>query len=178
MTQRVNLSTVAKKNPHFKLSAYQTIHKAELNERMLKTLRRNDIDRPKVLKEKYDVFRQFEPQLIKISEVKRTVRQELKRRKQQKYSSHYDAHQNYHEILEYIHTRYEPTRKDKPERAIEINPFDQKIINEHKMLRLPVELERRFIEILYIIIVDSWELPLGSQWIDLLNFLNAFSQDS
>jgi len=118
VNQHVSLSSVAKKNPNFKLSAYQTIHKAELNERMLKTLRRNDIDRPKVLKEKYDIFRQYEPQLIQIPEVKRTVRQELKRRKQQKYSSQYDAHQNYYEILEYIHTRYEPTRKDKPERAI------------------------------------------------------------
>ena len=48
-SHRLNLSTIAKKNPNFKLSAYQTIHKAKLNERMLQTLRRNDIDRPKVL---------------------------------------------------------------------------------------------------------------------------------
>ena len=106
-----------------------------------------------------DIFRKFEPQLIKIPEVKRTVRDEFIRRKQQKYSTCYDAHQNYHELLEYIHSRYDPLRKDAPERAAEINPFDQKVISDHKMLRLPVELERRFLEILYMIIVDSWEIP-------------------
>ena len=36
--KRVKLSTVAKKNPNFKLSAYQTIHRAKLNERLLRTL--------------------------------------------------------------------------------------------------------------------------------------------
>ena len=46
------------------------------------------------------------------------------------------------------------------------------------MLRLPVELERRFLEILYVIIVDSWEIPVSHQWIELLNFLNAFTAES
>lgn len=79
--RRVRLSTVAKKNPNFKLAAYQQIHKTKLNERMLQTLQRNDVDRPKVIREKYDIFRQFESKLEDIPEVKRTVREELKRRK-------------------------------------------------------------------------------------------------
>ena len=29
-------------------------------------------------------------------------------------------------------------------------------------------------EILYVIIEDSWELPIGNQWIELLDFLDAF----
>lgn len=33
-------------------------------------------------------------------------------------------------------------------------------------------------EILYVIIMDSWELPVGKQWIELLNFLNAFDAES
>ena len=53
-----------------------------------------------------------------------------------------------------------------------------KIIREEKILRLPVELERRFLEIVYVIIIDSWELPVGYQWIELLNFLRAFTADS
>lgn len=52
-----------------------------MNERMLQTLQRNDIDRPKVIREKYEIFQHYEPNLINIPEVKRTVRDELKKRK-------------------------------------------------------------------------------------------------
>ena len=45
-------------------------------------------------------------------------------------------------------------------------------------MRLPVELERRFFEILLVILEDSWELPVGHQWIELLEFLRAFNWDS
>mgnify|MGYP006923013835 FL=1 len=43
---------------------------------------------------------------------------------------------------------------------------------------MPVEIERRFLEILYVIIVDSWELPAGKQWIEILSFLHAFEVES
>ena len=92
--------------------------------------------------------------------------------------SYSEAFHNYHELLEFIHTRYDPKRKDNEERTIKINAIDQKIINDNKMLRLPVELERRFLEILYVILVDTWELPVGQQWIELLHFLNAFTAES
>ena len=52
-------------------------------ERLLLTLSRSDIDRPKVLNEKYDIFRKYEDQLKDIPEVKRAMRAELKRRKNQ-----------------------------------------------------------------------------------------------
>ena len=44
-------------------------------------LQRHDIDRPKVMREKYDILKQYEPNLININEVKRTVREELRKRK-------------------------------------------------------------------------------------------------
>ena len=178
IVKRWKLSSLAKKNPNFKLAAFQTIHKAKLNERLLQTLQRNDVDRPKVIHEKDDIFRHYEPNFLNIPEVKRTVRDELKKRKQSKYSSYTEAYNNYLELLEYIHTRYNPKREDAPERAIQLNAIDQKIIFENNMLRLPVELERRFLEILYVIIVDSWEIPVSYQWIELLNFLNAFTAES
>ena len=159
--KQVRLSTVAKKNPNFKLSAYQTIHKAKLTERLLATLERNDVDRPKVIREKYDIFKYFEPQLINIPEVKRTVRQELKRRKHEKLHGHSHARQCYNDMLEYIHTRYDPDRKDAPEKAIKLSAVEFKVIKENNLLRLPVELERRFLEIVGMIIEDSWELPSG-----------------
>ena len=131
-----------------------------------------------MIHEKYDIFKQYEPNILNIAEVKRTVREELKKRKQTKYLSYSEAFHNYNELLEFIHTRYDPKRKDNEERAIEINAIDQKIINDNKMLRLPMELERRFLEILYVILVDTWELPVGQQWIELLHFLNAFTHES
>lgn len=82
------------------------------------------------------------------------------------------------ELLEYIHTRYDPKRLDNPERATEVNALDYKIIKEHKLIRTPVELERRFLEILFVIISDSWEIPEGHQWIELLEFLKAFTVES
>ena len=38
VVKRCKLSSLAKKNPNFKLTAFQTIHKAKLNERLLQTL--------------------------------------------------------------------------------------------------------------------------------------------
>lgn len=41
-----------------------------------------------------------------------------------------------------------------------------------------MELERKFLEVMQMMIVDNWNLPKSHQWIDLLNFIDAFSQDS
>ena len=46
---KVKLSTLAKKNPNFSLVAFTKIHRMEMNERLLQTLERNDIERPKVM---------------------------------------------------------------------------------------------------------------------------------
>ena len=51
-------------------------------------------------------------------------------------------------------------------------------MTEYNILRIPVELEHRFLEVLQLIIVDSWELPLGYQWIELLEYLEAFTTQS
>ena len=178
MLKTVRLSTLAKKNPNFKLSAYQTIHKAKLSERLMKTLERNDVDRPKRIREKYDIFRYYEPNLVNVPEVKNTMRDELKRRKHDTYVKQVESRHNYIELLEYVHSRYDPKRRDNPIKAVEVNAIDAKLISEHKVLRLPVELERRFFEILYVIIEDNWELPSGKQWVELLEYLNAFNADS
>ena len=81
------------------------------------------------------------------------------------------------ELLEYIHTRYDHRRLDAPERAVELTAIEKKLTsgeNGNRILRAPVELERRFLEILYVIIEDSWELPTEGQWIELLDFLQGF----
>ena len=65
------------------------------------------------------------------------------------------------DLLEYVHSRYDPERKDNLSKAIEVNALDTKLMSDNHILRLPVELERRFLEILFVIIEDSWELPIG-----------------
>ena len=82
-----------------------------------------------MIHEKYDIFKQYEPNILNIPEVKRTVREELKKRKQTKYLSYSEAFHNYQELLEYIHTRYDPKRKDNLERAIDTNAIDLRIIS-------------------------------------------------
>ena len=134
----------------------------------MKTLERNDVDRPKRIREKYDIFRYFEPNLVNVPEVKNTMREELKRRKHDEYVRQVEARHHYQDLLDYVHSRYDPKRKDNPSKAVEVNAMDAKMISEHKVLRLPVELERRFFEILHIMIEDNWQLPIGFQWIELL----------
>lgn len=43
---------------------------------------------------------------------------------------------------------------------------------------MPCELERKFLDIVHLILVDSWEIPTSNQWISILQYLDAFSKDS
>ena len=36
---------------------------------------------------------------------------------------------------------------------------DQPILRDKKLIRVPCELERRFMDILHVILSDAWELP-------------------
>ena len=176
--RRLKLSTIAKKNPNFQLAAYPKIHKMQLNERLLQTLERNDVDRPKAMREKQEILREFEADIEHIPEVKGAVRDEMKRRKKERFEDFKRARYSYHELLEYIHTRYQPERPDARERANPVSATDKKIITENDLKRVPVELERRFMEILYVILEDGWQLPRGYQWVEVLEYLQAFHQHS
>ena len=110
--------------------------------------------------------------------MKGAIRDEMKRRKKERYEEFKRGRHSYHEMLEYIHTRYQPDRPDARERAVEVSALDKKVINENELKRVPVELERRFMEILFVILEDGWQLPRGYQWIEVLEYLQAFSQHS
>ena len=49
----MKLSSIAKRNPNFSLVAFTKIHRMQMNERLLQTLVRNDVERPKVMQEKF-----------------------------------------------------------------------------------------------------------------------------
>lgn len=82
------------------------------------------------------------------------------------------------ELLEFIHSRYDPNRKDDPSKALPISPFEKKVTQEKNLVRVPVMLERQFLEIMYIILEDGWQVPQGAQWLDILEYLRAFESES
>ena len=49
---------------------------------------------------------------------------------------------------------------------------------ENCVKRLPCELERRFFDILYIIVKDWWYVPDTSQWIEIIKQIGGFEPDS
>jgi len=49
---------------------------------------------------------------------------------------------------------------------------------ENGVKRLPCELERRFFDILYIIVKDWWYVPDSSQWIEIIKQIGGFEPDS
>lgn len=120
-------------------------------------------------------MKNFEPEIEYIPGVKSAVRAEMKKKMKIRYERFKNGRISYQELLEYIHTRYQPERPDCKERSIEVDAFDKKLIRENSLTRVPVELERRFMEILYLILADGWHLPEGKQWIEVLEFLEAFS---
>ena len=71
---KTKLSTLAKKNPNFSLVAFPKIHRMQMNERLLQTLVRNDVERPKVMQEKFQILKNFEPEIENIAGVKSAVR--------------------------------------------------------------------------------------------------------
>ena len=71
---KTKLSTLAKKNPNFSLVAFTKIHRMQMNERLLQTLVRNDVERPKVMQEKFQILKTFEPEIENIAGVKSAVR--------------------------------------------------------------------------------------------------------
>lgn len=83
----------------------------------------------------------------------------------------------YKELLEYIHSRYCPRRPDNPTRQRKIS-LEENIALDSGVKRLPCELERRFFDILYIIVKDWWYVSDGNQWIDILRQIGAFEPES
>lgn len=47
--RRYKLSSIAKANPNFSLSAFSKIHRIQLNNRLMASLERNEIERPKII---------------------------------------------------------------------------------------------------------------------------------
>jgi len=57
--RKASLSTLACRYENFELGKYNKVHRIKLSERLLQTLERNDIERPKVLMKKAQVFREL-----------------------------------------------------------------------------------------------------------------------
>lgn len=73
------MSTLARKYRDFSLSKYSKVHKVELSERLLKTLERNEVERPKVLKQKVHVLNSLADKISKLPEVRDTINSEMQK---------------------------------------------------------------------------------------------------
>ena len=71
---------MARRFPNFDLSAYPKVHKIRMNEKLLQTLERNDVERPKVLAKKKQVFEALNNELEKLPVVKDAIGVELMKR--------------------------------------------------------------------------------------------------
>ena len=78
--KKLSLSSMVRKYPNFDMSAYPKVHKIRLNEKLWNTLERNDIERPKVLAKKKQVFDMLNADMDKLPVVKDAITQELTRR--------------------------------------------------------------------------------------------------
>ena len=85
--------------------------------------------------------------------------------------------QIYCQLLEYIHSRYQPQRPDNPSLR-RITSIKENEAIEVGVKRMPCELERRFFDVLYIIVKDWWYVPDGGQWVEILRQIGAFEPDS
>jgi hypothetical protein len=74
----------------------------------------------------------------------------------------------YSELCEFVHTRFEPLRTDCPERKKQVISQAEFDAMDRGVKRLPSELERRFMDILYLIASDWWLVPSGAQWVEIL----------
>ena len=86
---KLSVSSMVSKYPNFDLSAYPKVHKIRLNEKLWNTLERNDVERPKVLVKKQQVFDSLITEMDKFPVVKDAITFELKKRENKAIKKYY-----------------------------------------------------------------------------------------
>ena len=84
----------------------------------------------------------------------------------------------YQELLEYIHTRFSPLRPDNPALAKSSMTTAELDAQHLGVKRVPSELERRFFDILYLIVADWWLVPSPEQWVEIMAQIGCFHPES
>lgn len=111
-------------------------------------------------------------------DVKNRVHFEMKKLKDKAEKMYAEARQVYVELLEFVNSRYNADRKDCPARSVKLTKFEKQQIVKLGLKRMPVELERRFMDILMLLLKDDWTIPEKAEWMDVLEFLDAFDVES
>ena len=73
------MSKLARKYHDFSLTKFAKVHRIEMSERLLKKLERNDVDRPKVIKQKVRVLNSLTNDISKLPEVRDTINTEMQK---------------------------------------------------------------------------------------------------
>ena len=74
----------------------------------------------------------------------------------------------YLQLLKWIKERYLDERHSVLEEAPDLFNLPVTIIKDEKISRVPCELERKFLDIVHLLLVDAWELPTSKQWITIM----------
>ena len=84
----------------------------------------------------------------------------------------------YMELCEFIHTRFHPQRPDNPQLRKSIITTEEIEAQKMGIKRVPSELERRFFDIVFLIVQDHWEVPGADEWLKIVEQIGAFAENS
>lgn len=102
----MSVSNMIRKYKNFDISTQTKVHKIRLKEKLMLTLERNDVERPKVLAKKAQVYSDLKVQLETQPEVKEAVGIEMRKRETTEIHKYYQARKAYCELLNHIQDRF------------------------------------------------------------------------
>lgn len=138
----------------------------------MQTIKRMEMERPKVIKQKKDLIQQLGATYE--HNIKRDVVSSFAARNQHMLQEQARMFDVYWDLCEYVHTRYQPERLDNPSLRQEIISMAEFDLREQGVRRLPTELERRFLDVFYLIVMDWWKVEERMQWLEILKIVGCF----
>eukprot|EP00347_Sterkiella_histriomuscorum_P004806 403359026 len=124
-----------------------------INDRLLKVLERVDLDRPILLKEKFDILWNFE----EIFAEKNVIQEKIDKKKVERSKFNKQMAEKYNQLLDFINRRYQAMKNQRGAITESIKPLDS---------------ERKFMEFLRIIIEGGWIVTDPREWIEIIDFLD------
>ncbi|CDW77854.1 UNKNOWN [Stylonychia lemnae] len=130
------------------------LKRKKINDKLLKILERVDLDRPILLKEKFDVLWNFD----EIFAEKDIIQRKIEKKKVERSRINKQMAEKYNIMLSFISKRFTSHKGHNHRGQIE------------ETLK-PLESERKFLDFLRIIIEGGWIVSNNEEWVDIIEFL-------
>eukprot|EP00350_Pseudokeronopsis_sp_OXSARD2_P013117 CAMPEP_0170568456 /NCGR_PEP_ID=MMETSP0211-20121228/81210_1 /TAXON_ID=311385 /ORGANISM="Pseudokeronopsis sp., Strain OXSARD2" /LENGTH=166 /DNA_ID=CAMNT_0010890361 /DNA_START=1705 /DNA_END=2201 /DNA_ORIENTATION=- len=130
--------------------------KNKINENLLKILERVELDRPILMKEKFDVLWYYDKAFVE----KDVIHQEIEKKKHKRTSQNKKMTEKYFLLLEYIYQRFLGMKNKRGVISKSLRPHD---------------VERQFMDFLRIIIQGGWVVKDHEEWYQIFDFLGIES---